>query len=663
MLATPYMVGPRPSLRCYSSEKRSLNIQKKQYLPEIDGLRAVSVLLILYYHLKLPGLFGGFVGVDVFFVISGFLITRLLLADLEAGAFSLADFYRRRFTRILPALFATIFVVLILALIIYPPAALMFAMEQIIAATMSFSNFFYWAQSGYWAPSAQNSVLLHTWSLGVEEQFYLLFPLLLMLVFRGPGRKGLIVLAAVLFVASVALGEWVLKRDAAAAYFVSPLRFYGLGLGALAAGLEPLWRGRAGSGISSGLTLMGLTIICYAATYLNLFSGFPGLNALYPSVGSLLVILGAASPIALLLLANPIMRWLGRLSYALYLVHWPLIVFYRYLLGPDLSWIDQAVLAAASLLCAVLLHYGVEQRYRMTGNGFVTQSGVMTTRVTRGMGLSALLLVGIAVVTKLSGGWPSRIPADVQHLAIADVTDFHREVNQRFRGECKPVRDRYCGERDPNRQNIFLLGDSRGPDIYIALREAYPEHNVYASFAPGCVPVFNQAIGRSIFFEGCPQLNEQRLQQALDAPRGDIIFLGFSFNNWRAQAVFQTVERLLASGKRVVLLGESIFLRGKEPNQIAIDRHRYNLGDDYISRFLVARPFAVDATQAPKFRALGATYVTQHDFFYDERYRLFTADGESLLSYDGVHLTAAGAREFGHFLRDNYPLDRTSRKE
>jgi len=123
------------------------------------------------------------------------------------------------------------------------------------------------------------------------------------------------------------------------------------------------------------------------------------------------------------------------------------------------------------------------------------------------------------------------------------------------------------------------------------------------------------------------------------------------------------VERLLASGKRVVLLGESIYLRGKEPNQIAIDRHRYDLGEDYVSRFLVARPFAVDEIEAPKFRAMGATYVTQRDFYYDEGYRLFTADGDSLLSYDGVHLTAAGAREFGRFLRDNYPLDSFSRKE
>ncbi len=639
-------------------------MDKRQYFPEIDGLRAISVLLILYYHLDLPQLYGGFIGVDVFFVISGFLITRILLSDQERGAFSLGEFYRRRFTRILPALLVTLGAVFLISLIVYPPAVLIHAMKQVMAATLSVSNIFFWTQSGYWAPDSQNSVLLHTWSLGVEEQFYLLFPLLFMALFKWFGKTGLVLLTGGLFVTSLLFGEWMLARDGSAAYFLSPFRLYGLALGALAVILEPYWRGRLGAISSSGVTLAGLLLIAYAATQINVFSGFPGFDAIYPSVGSLLVILGGTSTLAALLLANSPMRWMGRISYALYLVHWPLIVFYRYLFGPELTWPVQIALGLGAVLLAAVLHYGVEQRFRMGANQEMTRSGIATSRVVAGMALVCVLLVAGSGLVIYSGGLAWRIPQNAHHLAVANPVQFNQEVNRELNSQCQPRERHFCGTRDPATDNIFLLGDSRGPDVYLALREAYPDHNIYASFAPGCVPVFNRAIGRSIFIENCPELNQQRLQMALDAPAGEIVFLGFSFNNWRAQATQQTVQRLLDSGKRVFILGESIFLRGKEPGQLAIDMARFDLSEDYVSRFLVARPFALDAMQTPVFEGMGATYVGQRNFFFqDGKYRLYTASGDQLLSFDGVHMTAAGARELGEYLREHYPLAAARKEE
>lgn len=164
------------------------------YHKEIDGLRAIAVLVIIFFHMKIPGFRGGFIGVDVFFVLSGFLITQIIVSSLETGQFSFRDFYIRRVTRIIPALAVTVAAVLLCSLYLQQPQALVHTAQQSIYALLSVSNMFFWSESNYWAPSAEKFTLLHTWSLGVEEQFYLVYPLILFVAHRLGGLRGVVTL-------------------------------------------------------------------------------------------------------------------------------------------------------------------------------------------------------------------------------------------------------------------------------------------------------------------------------------------------------------------------------------------------------------------------------------------------------------------------------------
>jgi peptidoglycan/LPS O-acetylase OafA/YrhL len=313
-----------------------IKMAKNNYHYEIDGLRAVSVLVIILFHLDVAGFHGGFIGVDIFFVISGYLITNIIASSLSAGHFSFKDFYIRRATRILPALFATILLVLPIAMYLQQPAALVHTAQESIYALFSLSNIFFWTESGYWTPSAENYVLLHTWSLGVEEQFYLIYPLLLVLAYRLAGGRGVIILLLITTTLGTAATEMVAKIDGSAAFYLTPLRFYEFAFGGLAAMLPGTTVIQKSRSLCGAATAAGLALILFASLKFNGIFTPPGIFMLVPVLGALLVILAGPSPVANILLINPVMSWLGKISYSLYLVHWPIVVFYRYFLAPAL---------------------------------------------------------------------------------------------------------------------------------------------------------------------------------------------------------------------------------------------------------------------------------------------------------------------------------------
>lgn len=628
------------------------------YRSEIDGLRAVSVLVILLFHLKVITFSGGFIGVDVFFVISGFLITRIILRKLVEEAFSFREFYIRRIARIVPALVVTVGISLLAATVLYSPLVLEHSMRQGLAALFSVSNIFFWAEANYWTLDAKNFVLLHTWSLGVEEQFYLFYPLLLVACFRLAGLRAVWLLMLTIVVGGTFAAERYFWIDRTAAFYLTPFRLYEFALGGLGSlvilrlgQLTGKWKN-----LSSLGSVAGLSMILHSALTYNFLTAFPGTNALQPAIGALLVILSGASPAARLLLSNALMVWVGRLSYALYLVHWPLIVLYRNAYGPKLEIADQLVLAAASIALAVLLNRGVERAFRLGPGEQVTRSGMATRRALGLTGLATLAISGFAVAGIMGQGWPGRIPDDAQVIA-QPVEDISLEQKRILQATCAQNDDTFCGERREGGKNIMLLADSRAFDMYVALRSAYPEFNVYTSFGIGCPPVFDPALSRSRFYSECPQLNRRRMQAALDAPEGDIIFLAVEFNGWRGPALLETARRLAQSGKQVFILGQSQGLVGKSPQEIAIDQIRWSTDDSYIARFVEEPPFRLDDLYREKINQTGATYISNRQFFQPDQYRIYTHDGQNLLTFDGKHLTTAGAHEFGQYLKQYYPLE------
>lgn len=333
------------------------------YRKEIDGLRALAVLPVMFFHAGLPVFPGGFVGVDVFFVISGYLITSLILDEQARGQFSLAGFYERRMRRILPALSIVLVSASVAAWFILLPHELETFGESVIAVVLFVSNILFWWQTDYFAPTAEQIPLLHTWSLAVEEQFYLLFPLLLMSMRAWSVR----VLASVLLLlGALSLGwaEWLWRQSFEANFYLLPSRVWELMLGALCAMFIRTYGMLTGVVAQLGAVL-GLAALGYALLAFDDSLPFPGLYALVPTLGTALLILGASSAtwVGNVLGLKPLVA-IGVISYSAYLWHQPVFVFARLQLLEEPTPLIMLGLMVASLALAVLSWYGVEKPCR-----------------------------------------------------------------------------------------------------------------------------------------------------------------------------------------------------------------------------------------------------------------------------------------------------------
>lgn len=343
---------------------------ERKYQRHIDGLRAIAVLAVVLYHLGLTSFSGGYAGVDVFFVISGFLITRKIVEEVEAsGRFRFGNFYLARCRRLLPALLATLALTMIGAAIILSTPAVQRTGWESLSALASVSNIMFWLQSGYFDAASETKPLLHTWSLGVEEQFYLIWPVIILLLasllraralWVGLAIVGIVSLAANLYVVR-APPDW-LHEPISALFFLTPFRVYEFVIGAMG-----VWLTRTmltDRWLHEAAMALGLALI--AGTVLLLPTGvpWPSWGALFPCVGALLVILAPGSAFAGFLVTNRISVWIGLVSYSLYLVHWPLIVFYRSITFQEPGLVAAVGLLTASIALAALFYRFVEQPAR-----------------------------------------------------------------------------------------------------------------------------------------------------------------------------------------------------------------------------------------------------------------------------------------------------------
>jgi peptidoglycan/LPS O-acetylase OafA/YrhL len=330
---------------------------------DIDGLRAIAVVPVVLFHAGVSRVSGGFVGVDIFFVISGYLITSLILGEMAEGRFSLASFYERRIRRIFPALFAVLAVCVVVAALLFLPRELKSFDRSLLATTFFVSNIYFYSGLGYFAAPPDTLPLLHTWSLAIEEQFYIVFPLLLSLVIAF-GRRVWIGLIAALFLLSLAASIWVTRLNPDAAFYLAPMRVWELMLGALlAARLLP----RIGSqAVREMLALAGIALIGYAVFAFSPATPFPGSAALIPCLGAALVIYAGeddGTTLAGKVLSLWPLAFVGLISYSLYLWHWPLLVFARYwTIVPLTVWQSAAIVTTSFILAAFSWRY-IEQPF------------------------------------------------------------------------------------------------------------------------------------------------------------------------------------------------------------------------------------------------------------------------------------------------------------
>ena len=622
------------------------------YKGEIDGLRAISVLIITLYHLDVGWMGGGFVGVDVFFVISGFLITGIIVEQLDSGNFRLGRFYLRRSARILPPLLVVVLLSLVAAAYFQQPDDLLESARQGAFASLSLSNFYFWNEISYWSGSADLQLFLHTWSLGVEEQFYLFFPFLLIIAHRLAGVGSVSIALILLFLGGLLANDWVRLSDPSAAFYWSPLRLYEFALGGVGAVFYQRMSPLIGRGaFSLAITSIGLAMIFYAATRFQPMMPLPGYPILLPCVGALLVILAGSSPVANFVLANKPMRWLGKISYSIYLVHWPLLVLYRYENGQTLSVVEQLVLFLTILVLAQLLHVTVEQRWRLGSATLTTPQGTSWRRVRVGIVATLLLSLGLSSLIIAGRGLPERYPEAGQRLMSINSREVWKDMRHQVELDCLAVDKTFCRSGETTGKTIWLLADSRGLEAYMALRKAYPEATINLSWRLGCAPVLDRVGSFSPFPGNCYKFNRSRLERVLDAPEGEVVFLAQSFLEYRRDSIFKTARKLVRSGKRVYLLGDMRITDGRSPLDVEIEATRRSDADSLQERYLVDQPFSLDAEYSQRAAKAGAAYISLEALFAKgESYR-FVDQQQRFLSYDGKHLTEHGARTLGDYLQ------------
>lgn len=541
------------------------------YRADIDGLRAVAVLLVFAYHLGTARVKGGFVGVDVFFVISGYLIGSIILAEIDARRFSLLSFYERRVRRIFPALFVTLAVTAALAYKFFLPSEMEEFAKSLLAAAFSFSNILFYHQSGYFEGAAAMKPLLHTWSLAVEEQFYIFLPLFLLFLRRLEGTKRRLVVLLVALL-SFAVSVWGAFHNPEATFYLAHTRAWELLLGTLIAlnffpqFLNALWRNAA--------ALLGFAMILSAAILYDKSTPFPGLAAALPCFGAALIIAAGrngSSWIGTALSLRPIV-FIGMISYSLYLWHWPLIVFQGAsgILAQGLSpKMAKLVVLGVAFVAATVSWRFVEQPFRDSRKALPRRRLFQIASATAAV---LALFGGAALATR---GFPARYPMEAVRVASFlqnsdPATEAEYRVGTCFLTSRDPKANfdpAVCLKAVPGERNILLIGDSHAAQLWFGLSSVFKNMNFMQATASGCKPTLEQPLGAD---QRCRQLMDYVLRDFLNHHQVDDVLVAARWDGADLPRLQRTVQSLKERGISVVLFGPMVQYDSALPRLLAI---------------------------------------------------------------------------------------------
>ena len=604
------------------------------YQPHIDGLRAVAILPVLLFHAHIPGFSGGFVGVDIFFVISGYLITGIIAREIDGGRFSILRFYERRARRILPALTVVLAAVLLAAAVLYLPGDFQTVPRSALAAALFVCNIYFFSKVGYFQMGADIEPLLHSWSLGIEEQFYIGFPLLLLLIHRlAPGRRRAIV-------GAIAAGSlaWAiaLQGDRSGfAFYLLPPRAWELFAGALLAlGTVPPVRA---PWAREAIALAGLAAIASAVFAYDSATSFPGAAALPPVLGAAALIHCAPGTAIGRLLGRGPLVGIGLVSYSLYLWHWPVIVFVQYALDRPLSgWLSAAAILV-SLAAAILSWRFVERPFRdprTIGRRaiFAASAGAMGS------------LCAASLAMAMLGGWPGRFAPEIGRMAAArdDVSPERARCH-----DTATTGQRPCTLGAPGVAPTALLwGDSHGVELSYALGRiaAREGRALIERTQSSCPPALDYASSAA---PGCARVNRDVLAAIRTDRRLHTIYLaGFWMDPAYDRAwpgLDATIAELLADGRQVVLVGPVPPNRFDVPRRLA----RLALGGRLAeaegrSRADLAEVEMRMRELAGRWRGRDLVYLDPADVLCDASRCALLAEGRPLY-FDYHHLSLTGA--------------------
>ena len=612
---------------------------------DIDGLRAVAVLPVVAYHVGVHAVPGGFIGVDVFFVISGYLITQVLLNDIRGERFSIVKFYERRVRRILPALIAVLVVTFCVCARYGLPAEFVDFSKSLIATALSISNVYFWQTSGYFTAPALTKPLLHTWSLAVEEQFYLFWPLFLWVGIRL-FRNHLLAVTAVIIAVSFAISAVGAVFEPTATFYLVHTRTWELLLGATVAlgaftrTLGPLSRNL--------LCTTGLILIAVSALTIQSDMPFPGILALPACLGALLVIIAGRDGDSIpgrVLSWKPIV-FVGLISYSLYLWHWPLIVFqrnYALLLTGGTERTQKIVIIAWSLAAGAISWWFIEQPYR------VGRFRPPRRRLFQQALAATVAVIALGALAVAQRGFPARYTP--QQLRIASYLKY--DAGPMFRnGRCfladssREFFDPTCLAIDSLKKNYLLLGDSHAAELWAGLRAAYPQLNFLQATAADCLPLITHSLGELPY---CTRIMDRVIRDFIPSHKIDMVIIAARWKADHVDRIAATLDWFRERNIRVTLIGPTVVYDSPFPRLLLTAERANNpaLPDAHWDHSLILLD-----QQLAKIAAMhGAGYVSLIRMLC-AGFRCSLEDSKGLpLFHDREHLTLEGSQLLAQRLR------------
>jgi peptidoglycan/LPS O-acetylase OafA/YrhL len=607
---------------------------------DIQGLRAVAVIPIVLMHAGVGLLPGGFLGVDVFFVISGYLITRIIAGEMARDAFTFLGFYKRRAVRIFPA-----FIVMILlttaagmALMIRPIFSV--NTESAAFSTLFVSNIYFWRNTDYFSPSAHIYMYLHTWSLAVEEQFYIFYPMLLVLLHRYvKGWVGPVVAVAV--IGSFAVSLLFYYHAPGWAFFLLPSRAWQLGLGAMVAlnQFPDVKRMDA----RAGLAAAGFAMIATSFVVIDQSWQIPAPWALPASLGAALLIAYGNDGLTAKLLSLPPVVWIGTISYSLYLWHWPIIVLHNVAVGHQKNAWQVVALIAASVIAGAASYYIVEQPVMHRLRQRPAKRIVFTTGA-----LIVVLAIAVVSIGRAPENW-STFPPEARRIATyVDYAKTPLARNQSRLDVCFSNLGalRYdtelCTRQIPGKPTLALVGDSHAAQYYLALRRQFPDHNIIQVSGAACTLL--------VTVDGddrCKTLRNLFYQKLITERQIDRAILVHRWEPDNLLPLKQTIEFLNARKVPVTVIGPVEQFDDSLPLLLA---NAIKAGHpESVEKNRLAAPIKMDRLLARYVAQWGGDYYSVQSVECPRRVCRYLATDGAPIHYDYGHLTQSGA-EF--LLRD-----------
>jgi len=632
------------------------------YRADLDGLRAIAILSVLAFHAFPHAVPGGFTGVDVFFVISGFLISRIVFTALARGTFTFAGFYARRVRRILPSLVVVLVAALALGWMIQPQSDYAQLGKHAAAGAGFLSNFASWADAGYFDTSANAKPLLHLWSLGIEEQFYIVFPLLIVLAWRMRIPRMPLLLA--IAVASFAASLYLLANDPSAAFYMPHARSWELAAGCLLAqaGIAAPAPGRAGIAtaiqgqrVRNLVSLAAALLLAAGLMLIDETRDFPGTWALLPTAGAALLIwTGPDATVNRRILARPWLVWIGLISYQLYLWHWPLLSFLHLTRPEDAGLAPRALAIAASFPLAWATYAWIDKPIRTRQRSRAAVIAACT----------ALMLTGVAGwAVYANRGVPGRLPD-----SLSGIAGFTYEYEPAFReGTCFLKREQRfeqfgdCTRTVEGSDSVVLWGDSHAAHLYAGLEQAADGRFTLTQLtASWCAPILEMEDVHAR--PHCKSINEGVFAR-IARERPQEVILAAYWPAYRWANLPATIDALLAAGVgRVVVVGAGphwsdsvarlLYVHARE--DVLSHRMPLRLADG-----AGAEEARFDAQFAMAIARPGVHYVSVLSILCDDSgclTRTQENDVSSLIFWDSFHLTSEGSRYVvSHFPEGSLP--------